>query len=324
MFSLGLDTDQRIPLNKRGSGVRRLILVSFFKAEAERRLKTTAKRNMIYAVEEPETSQHPSNQRVLIEALKDMSLSPQCQVILTTHSPGLAAELPIDSIRYISTEERNATPTVSSGVDVYESVANALGLTPDSRVRVLVCVEGPTDVPALKSLSKALHANDASIPNLEDDERFAFVVAGGSVLKHWVSENYLRKMNMPEVHIYDGDVATYGNSVAEVNNREDGLGSWAVQTQKHEIECYLHTDAIRAAYNLEVECVDHPSADKPSVPRAFALAFHQRANAGGPMNDNNAKKRLTRAFSSMTAEMLTERDPDGEVEGWFRKMADLA
>lgn len=36
LFSLGMETNNGIPLNKRGSGVRRMILVSFFKAEAER------------------------------------------------------------------------------------------------------------------------------------------------------------------------------------------------------------------------------------------------------------------------------------------------
>ena len=37
LFSVNMDTDDGIPLNKRGSGVRRLVLVSFFKAAAERR-----------------------------------------------------------------------------------------------------------------------------------------------------------------------------------------------------------------------------------------------------------------------------------------------
>lgn len=54
LFSVGLNTDGEIPLNKRGSGVRRLVLVSFFKAEAER-LKSCNRRSIIYFIEEPET-----------------------------------------------------------------------------------------------------------------------------------------------------------------------------------------------------------------------------------------------------------------------------
>src|SRR5437868_14752709 len=47
LFSINMTTDG-IPLNKRGSGVRRLVLVAFFKAEAERKLKITSKRRVIY------------------------------------------------------------------------------------------------------------------------------------------------------------------------------------------------------------------------------------------------------------------------------------
>ncbi len=101
LFSIQLDTDDGIPLNKRGSGVRRMILVSFFKAEAERRLKSSSKQNIIYAIEEPETAQHPNNQKVLIESFKSLANESDCQIILTTHSPGLASELPIESLRFI-------------------------------------------------------------------------------------------------------------------------------------------------------------------------------------------------------------------------------
>ncbi|HQS07637.1 MAG: OLD family endonuclease [Rhizobiales bacterium 24-66-13] len=324
LFSLGMDTDDRIPLNKRGSGVRRLILVSFFKAEAERKLSSSAKRNLIYAIEEPETSQHPANQRVLIDAFKEIATAPHCQVILTTHSPGLAADLPIEGIRFVSSEGPPATPVVQAGVDVFDTVARALGLTPDSRVRVLICVEGPTDVTALKCLSSALHAEDDSIPNLMTDERFAFIPAGGSTLKHWVTENYLRNMQRPEAHIYDSDVAKYAASVAEVNARTDGLGSWAVQTQKHEIECYLHADAIKAAFDVDVVCVDHPANGVPSVPETFAIALSTKRNFDGRMGADKAKGYLSKAFSHMTAAQIRARDPAGEIEGWLRRMSALA
>ena len=37
VFKFNLDTDSGIPLNKRDSGVRRLILLNFFRAEARRK-----------------------------------------------------------------------------------------------------------------------------------------------------------------------------------------------------------------------------------------------------------------------------------------------
>lgn len=321
LFSVGLNTDSGIPLNKRGSGVRRLVLVSFFKAEAERRLKTSNRRSIIYAIEEPETAQHPNNQRILIDSFKSLASESECQVILTTHSPGFAADLPNESIRFIFREEEAGKTVIQAGADVFGAVAETLGVTPDSRVKVLLCVEGPTDVAAFKALSKALHAEDNSLPNLEIDDRVAFIVLGGGNLKHWVDEHYLRGLVRKEVHIYDSDVAHYAQSVATVNARQDG--SWAAQTRKHEIESYLHSDAIREAFNVLVEVTDHP-VDGKATPRCFAEAYSAAQNFDGVMKDGTAKTRLAeKAFPLMTADRIHARDPEGEVIGWMRRIRDM-
>jgi len=301
--------------------VRRLVLVSFFKAEAERRLRTSAKRSIIYAIEEPETAQHPNNQRILIDSFKALSEDSGCQVLLTTHSPGFASSLPQESIRYVSRHAETKKPQIQSGVDVFGQVAEALGVTPDSRVQVLVCVEGPTDVLALKALSSALHQADATLPNLASDERLAFVVLGGGTLEHWVNQHYLRGLNKREVHIYDGDVPDYAEYAKQVNERRNG--SWAVVTAKHEIESYLHKDAISMAFGFDIEVTDHP-VDGKATPQVFGEAFVARAGNGKPLKDSNAKRKLAqRAFPCMTAAMLDERDPGGEVRGWFRRLGDM-
>ncbi|MBI6924135.1 ATP-binding protein [Pseudomonas putida] len=321
LFSLSLSTDDGIPLNKRGSGVRRLVLVSFFKAEAERRLQTSAKRSMIYAVEEPETAQHPNNQRILIDSFKALSEDSGCQVLLTTHSPGFASSLPQESIRYVSRHSETKKPQIQSGVDAFGQVAEALGVTPDSRVQVLLCVEGPTDVLALKALSNALYQSDATLPNLASDDRLAFVVLGGGTLEHWVNQHYLRGLNKQEVHIYDGDVPEYAESARKVNER--GNGSWAVVTTKHEIESYLHKDAISMAFGFQIEITDHPVEGK-ATPKVFGEAFVAHSGSGKPLKDSNAKRKLAQqAFPCMTAAMLDERDPDGEVRGWLRRLGSM-
>jgi hypothetical protein len=317
LFSLGMDTDNSVPLNKRGSGVRRLILVSFFKAEAERRLASSSRANIIYAIEEPETSQHPTNQRILLEAFKEIALSPNAQVILTTHSPGLAADVPAESIRFISSDGGDGTPTIDSGVDVFGPVAEVLGLTPDSRVKALICVEGPTDVRALSHLSAALHAANPAIPNLLTDRRFAFVSLGGSTLKHWVSQRYLRGLNLPEAHIYDGDVQNYAEHATTVNARGDG--SWAVRTQKHEIECYLHADAISEGCGVTIVVGDDPAIS--AVLPAFCAEYSRIKNHDGVMGAQKAKPILAQhAFPKMTAQRILQRDPNGEVVGWFERI----
>lgn len=321
LFNIGMNTEDDIPLNKRGSGVRRLILVSFFKAEAERRLSTSNKSNIIYAIEEPETSQHPANQRVLIESFQDMAQTANCQVILTTHSPGLASELPIESIRFVSNPNPQDTPEIRHDADVYGDVADTLGVTPDNRVKVIICVEGPTDVVALKQLSATLNQEDETIPNLLNDPRCAFITLGGSTLKYWVNDNYLKGLGRPEVHIYDSDVAKYADEVKKINEREDGLGSWATQTSKHEIESYLHSDAIKATFGVEVNVVDQPTDEDPAAPKAFATAYSAHKKFDGVMKDSTAKQYLVRVFKNMTVEQIQERDPEGELEGWFRRIA---
>lgn len=91
-----------IPINKRGSGVKRLVLISFFRAEAERRLAESGLPNIVYAIEEPETSQHPDHQRSLADALIDLSRANSTQVIVTTHSPEVVKRLSFDNIMVVS------------------------------------------------------------------------------------------------------------------------------------------------------------------------------------------------------------------------------
>lgn len=320
LFSVNMATENGIPLNKRGSGVRRLVLVSFFKSEAERKLEGNNQRNIIYAIEEPETAQHPNNQKILIQSFKELTLDGDCQVILTTHSPGFASDLPVDGIRFL--QGVDGSVVVSSGVDVFGEVAQTLGVVPDSRVKVLLCVEGPTDVAALKCLSHALHKANDSLPDLNSDNRVAFIVLGGSTLKHWVSNNYLKGLNSPEVHIYDGDVAQYQQIVDEVNRRTDG--SWGVLTKKHEIESYLHPKAIKAAFGVDIDVTDQPNEEGKATPAVFASAYSTHQGWSDVMSDGKSKRKLAdRAFPLMTAELIKERDPEGEVEGWLRKIANM-
>jgi len=93
--------DEDIPINKRGSGVKRLILLNFFRAEAERRQQERNVPNIIYAIEEPETSQHPEHQRKLIEAFKTLSNTDNTQIILTTHSPAIVKLLDFEDLKLI-------------------------------------------------------------------------------------------------------------------------------------------------------------------------------------------------------------------------------
>ena len=97
--AVSISGDEDIPINKRGSGVKRLVLLSFFRGEVERRLKSGSNTGVIYAIEEPETSQHEENQRKIVDALIKLSGMPNVQVILTTHSAYVVKQLQYNNLR---------------------------------------------------------------------------------------------------------------------------------------------------------------------------------------------------------------------------------
>ena len=102
---LSISGDGDIAINKRGSGVKRLILLNFFRAEAERRMSESQRTDILYAIEEPETSQHKDHQIMLIDALKRLSANSHTQVIITTHSSDIVKNMDSQNIRLIGRNE---------------------------------------------------------------------------------------------------------------------------------------------------------------------------------------------------------------------------
>ncbi|GAB5993535.1 ATP-binding protein [Aeromonas enteropelogenes] len=308
IFKLSLVGDDGIHINKRGSGVRRLILISFFKAEAERIKNEQSGRGVIYAIEEPETSQHPNNQKLLLEAFSELASLENCQVLLTTHVPALAGQLPIESIRHIHRNTKGELTISQENEDVYDYIAKDLGVLPDSRSQVFLCLEGPNDVSFFKGMSKILLRDGVNVPDLENDPRIVLLPLGGSTLKDWVNYHYLRNVGKPEIHIYDRDTHNppkYQQAHDQVNGRGDG--SIAFITTKREAENYLHVNAIKKTFRLEINLEIDDQTDIPNL-----LVQHT------PYNESNIKKKLnSRAVSNMTLAMLQEVDVHNEVIGWF-------
>jgi len=120
--SVSITGDEDIPINKRGSGVKRLILLNFFRAEAERRKNENNAPSIIYAIEEPETSQHPNHQRKLIEAFIELSQSVNTQILLTTHSPSIVRLLEFDHIKLIKNEPNKEVVNVRRNELPYPSL----------------------------------------------------------------------------------------------------------------------------------------------------------------------------------------------------------
>lgn len=330
LFSVSLTGDEGISINKRGSGTRRLVLLNFFRAKAEDAANSRST-GVIYAIEEPETSQHPNHQLMLFDAFQDLCDSGKAQIILTTHTPTLARKADRNSLRFITDE--GGRPVVKHGSEdtTLSAIKETLGVLADHDVKVFVGVEGKWDIEFLKRISKLLHQSDATIPNLEFHEvtgTLVFIPLGGSSMELWASR--LAGLDRPEIYITDRDNAPpeqpkYQTHLTAWNQRP---GTTGLCTTKRELENYLHPDAIRTIAptfpNTFGDFDDVPlmtaeaihTADPNSLPWAGVDAVKKKEKA------SRAKRRLNiDAANAMTLAMLQSSDPTGEIERWLRQIA---
>lgn len=265
-FSFTLDGENGIPINKRGSGVRRLILLNFFRAEAEK--SADSARNVIYAIEEPETSQHPNYQVMLMKALLALAGQSNRQIIVTTHVPALAGLIPTDGIRYVTKDEHGAPSVRMPDEDVLKEAAESLGVLPESgmeRARALVLVEGKADVVFLRHTSVALRDAGYFVSSL-DDERIVPVPMGGcGSVKHWVTLKVADSLGVPWCVFLGSDVGGDPVAVKSVQKRKaevEAVGRPFYTTRKREIENYLCPDLIRQLTAKDVAYTDTCDAKK--------------------------------------------------------------
>lgn len=332
LFQTSITGDHGIPLNKRGSGIKRLVLLNFFRAKAEKAAFEKSAGSIIYAVEEPETSQHPHNQRMLMSALTSLAATPGRQVIVTTHTPMLARSIDEGAIRFLERANDDTRSISVGGGDVNNRIAASLGVLPDHNVKLFIGVEGKHDISFMKGISKVLRQAGEDVPDLEDLEvrgEIIFFPFGGSNLALWSSR--LQPLQRPEYHICDRDnphpaQPKYIEHMKEVNARN---GCTAVTTGRREMENYIHHDAIREAYAANGAALNIPNgfADFDDVPQIVAEAA---AAAGGgkawaELDDATKSKKLrnakgnlnTAAINKMTPDRLTECDSNGEIRGWL-------
>lgn len=337
IFDLTLLNENNIPLNKRGSGIRRLVLLSFFQAQAEKRKAEDNAPAIIYAIEEPETSQHPNHQKKLIDSLIKLSEQTNVQVLFSTHSANLVREIPVHSLRYISLAA-NGINSIEYGKNIADDsdneavigkIIDTLGILPNpaDRIKVLLYVEGNHDVNALKRYSAILNAANPNIINLSTSKEVGYVITGGSALKHYIEHKHLEGLGKPEIHIYDNDVAEYRTAVNGIN-AEANAKKIAFNTTKTELENYLHHEAILDAYaeNGLSNMALNPIADTDDVPLVVAekisIAVGNDWTIITPERQKELgsdKKKLlnTKAIEKMTVERITERGGFDEICLWL-------
>ena len=329
LFSVSLTGDDGISINKRGSGTRRLVLLNFFRARAEDAASNKGT-GTIYAIEEPETSQHPNHQLMLLDAFQELTTQGRCQVILTTHTPTLARKVDRNLLRLVS--QVGGYPVIRHGSDdgTLAAIKSTLGVLADHDVRAFLGVEGKWDIEFLKRLSRILHADDQTVPDLtaaEASGALVFIPLGGSSMDLWSAR--LSGIDRPEYYITDRDnpppaQAKYQAQHAIWNARPNCT---AYCTSKRELENYLHPDAIRVIAST------FPSAiqDFDDVPMMLAETLHT-ADPAAPNwltvtsekrkeKASRAKRRLAQeCVDNMTTALLNQTDATGELVGWLRNL----
>jgi len=329
LFSVSLTGDEGIPINKRGSGTRRLVLLNFFRAKAED-ASSNKGTGVIYGIEEPETSQHPNHQLMLLDAFQSLVEAGQCQIVLTTHTPTLARKVDQNCLRMITRDA--GKPIILHGKEdsTLEAIKGTLGVLPDHDIKVFLGVEGKWDIHFLHRISRTLASADPTIPDLgqaESTGALVFVPLGGSSMDLWSTR--LAGLDRPEFYITDRDVAPpenpkYHEHLAHWNARQN-CTAWC--TSKRELENYLHPDVIRAIEPGFPATI----GDFDDVPMLLAKAAHEASESDKPWDEvkdekkknkmGKAKARLNQECAErMTPEHFAETDPAGDITTWLREI----
>lgn len=226
LFSYEFKSDSGISFNKRGSGVKRLFLLSFFLEDAERKQQS----NMIYAIEEPETSQHPNYQRIVIESLQKLAQNQGRQILLTTHTPEIVRMVNKENIIFIQKDDEDRRIVYHGDEIDAEILADTLGVLPYLLYQRVLFVEGETDVKFLNNLNNKFEC----LRNIFDLKTITLIpLHGGGNVKNWIREDYLKQSNIKCLYFLDRD-----------EDRRDVEEQNLIRTKKREIENYYPIDIL--------------------------------------------------------------------------------
>lgn len=318
IFSFDLLSDDNIPLNKRGSGVRRLILLSYFRAEAERIASQDNKRNIIYAIEEPETSQHPDYQKMILDSLVEIAEDDKHQIIITTHTPEIAKMVSPEDIIFIKKE--NGVPYIVDDDEIkIKNIVESLGILPSIQGKLVVCVEGDNDVNFLKNINQSVNELK-DIINFKSED-ISILPLSGSKLLDWIDKNYLENSNVIEFHLYDSDVKKYVERIKEINEKNDGR-RFGINTKLKEMENYIHPDLIEEFFDIDLSNYKENwcSID---VPKTLVNLAKKEIN-----REEKREKIIKDILNSSVSKNITKQHLEDlgvyeEVKSWFKTIAEL-
>lgn len=322
IFSFTLIGDDGIPLNKRGSGVRRLILLSYFRAEAERTIRESTTNEVIYAIEEPETSQHPDYQKMLIESLLEISNDGRHQIIITTHTPEMAKMVAREQLIFIKRNEFNEPEIEKDEHAKIKGIIETLGVLPTAISKVVVCVEGTNDVAFLTNINQ----NIQELKDIIDlrKENIPIIPMGGNNLITWVNKNYLQNSNVKEFHLYDNDKDDYRKSIQNINAANDGR-RFGMNTKMLEMENYIHPKLIEKEFGITFDNIGDLLANWHTFDIPKFLRDRVKTDISNLSEREKVIKQILncKVSKEITKEHLIELGVFEEVKSWFLKIKEI-
>lgn len=320
LFSFNIIDEDNILLNKRGSGVRRLMLLSYFMAEAKQQSKG---KKIIYAIEEPETSQHPNYQKKVLETFEKLSKL-NYQIILTTHSPSIVKQMKENNIIFL---KKDGKTTIVKQADLLQQdelleISNTLGITPNILSKLIISVEGETDINIIKSFNNIKELKD--IIDLEK-ENIDFIPQKGGKIIEWVNRDFLKNSDIREIIICDSDSPIYCeliNSVNKLNNPKRK----GINTQKLEIENYIHPILYNNLYNTSFQY--DKDWDSLDIPNFLVIHCKNLPKYQSYKNDKKIENDLKTEISiklapKMTKELLDDLGAFEEIKSWFTEIKNV-
>ena len=332
-----------IPINKKGSGMRRLLLLSYLMVQAQKTSQQRGKKDIIYAIEEPETSLHPNLQNKFISELTRMSehadyrtgeeipdniaALQKYKVLITTHLPNNLAYATQNQVIYIG-ENEDGSPVEITGELEYRKIKDEIGLLPNPYYGYVIFVEGVNDQNFLCNLNKINELR--SIFNVESEDVDIIPLQGSRLLKS-IEHDFYRDLPIKQFHLYDGDVQAHidflNNNILGKNTNWDG-----VTTLRKCMEYYIPASLIECALGVDLEPYQSKYNDTTFSLVDTLLAIENnnstltRFRRQPKINDrrNAIKAFLNKTvLRGVTKELLTAFGVYEEIKQWFLKMREL-
>jgi len=193
-------------------------------------------------------------------------------------------------------------------------------------------LEGPHDWLFLKQVASVLHQTDRTLPDLRDWEatgRCLFIPAGGGDAAAWTLR--LPSLTLPQFYLFDRESHDVGQRRGE-HVRLLNLVPYcrAALTSKRSLENYLHPQVIDATLGITLPIDD--DTDVAGMAASAVYSANRAELTWENLPPRSRKRRRDRikhllngvAVLEMTADLLAQRDPTGEIRGWLSVIGDLA